>query len=358
MEFSRTLEAQKEGDFDRYTARLLCVANQCDLAVFTIDDAKFWEGAVQLSLGGDLRVQQSIDVCGYPAGGEGLSITHGVVSRLDWEPYVQSGWSNLRATVDAAINPGNSGGPALSKGQVSGVAFQKRSDLESNGSIIPVAILRRLLDDFLASYDPMAQSPGPIAIKGFGRFCARFQQCESPILRASLKLPPEVSGVVIRGISQLSNLHATLKNGDVVAAVDGYSISNTGRVRLPGNVMVDYRGVVTRKLVGESFQLTVYRAGQKNVFDCTVENPPELLKRKWYAPTQYFLFGGILFTPHHLHSSDAGGEEDDDDSYLARCTLSFEYNDPSYQVVYLRRIFPHKLLKGYDRHDTGVTVKT
>lgn len=60
-------------------------------------------------------------------GGEGVSVTQGVVSRIEIQRYAHSGSSLLAVQIDAAINPGNSGGPALdSAGRVIGVAFQVR----------------------------------------------------------------------------------------------------------------------------------------------------------------------------------------------------------------------------------------
>ena len=43
---------------------------------------------------------------GFPTGGTQISVTRGVVSRIDVD-----GHSVLRIQIDAAINPGNSGGP-------------------------------------------------------------------------------------------------------------------------------------------------------------------------------------------------------------------------------------------------------
>ena len=55
---------------------------------------------------------------GYPLGGDNISVTRGVVSRID-----VSHEALLRVQIDAAINPGNSGGPVFDEaGRVVGVA--------------------------------------------------------------------------------------------------------------------------------------------------------------------------------------------------------------------------------------------
>jgi hypothetical protein len=58
--------------------------------------------------------QDSILVAGYPMGGDSLSITKGIVSRVVMTRYAHASNKLLGIQIDAAINPGNSGGPAFS----------------------------------------------------------------------------------------------------------------------------------------------------------------------------------------------------------------------------------------------------
>ena len=51
---------------------------------------------------------------GYPLGGDSLSITKGIVSRVVMTRYAHASNKLLGIQIDAAINPGNSGGPAFS----------------------------------------------------------------------------------------------------------------------------------------------------------------------------------------------------------------------------------------------------
>ncbi len=64
-------------------------------------------------------------VHGFPIGGDTLSTTRGIVSRIEYMPYVHSGLSYQSIQIDAAINPGNSGGPAIINGKVAGMVMQK-----------------------------------------------------------------------------------------------------------------------------------------------------------------------------------------------------------------------------------------
>lgn len=69
---------------------------------------------------------------GYPIGGESLSVTAGVVSRIELQEYAQGGETLLAIQIDAAINSGNSGGPVINEhDQLVGVAFQSLATLDS-----------------------------------------------------------------------------------------------------------------------------------------------------------------------------------------------------------------------------------
>lgn len=64
-------------------------------------------------------------LCRFPIGGESISVTSGVVSRIEVTSYVHGAAELLGVQIDAAINSGNSGGPAFNNaGQCVGIAFQ------------------------------------------------------------------------------------------------------------------------------------------------------------------------------------------------------------------------------------------
>ncbi|MFA7159835.1 MAG: serine protease, partial [Kiritimatiellia bacterium] len=112
---ARFIEIQREGDPKKYQAVVQFAGHDCDLAVLTVPDESFFERTRPLAMGADLpKLNDEVIVLGYPMGGERISLTKGVVSRIDYIPYSHSGadW-HLAMQVDAAINPGNSGGPVL-----------------------------------------------------------------------------------------------------------------------------------------------------------------------------------------------------------------------------------------------------
>ncbi|MHC4297576.1 MAG: S1C family serine protease, partial [Planctomycetota bacterium] len=145
---SRYVELRKENVASRYVARVVFVGHDCDLAMLTVDDPSFFEGTRALELAGIPKVNSTVSTYGFPVGGNRISVTEGVVSRIEMDTYVHSGADkHLAIQTDAAINPGNSGGPVIQDGKVVGVAFQGLTGAENIGYMIPTTVIRHFLED-------------------------------------------------------------------------------------------------------------------------------------------------------------------------------------------------------------------
>lgn len=253
VEFAKTILLRKTGDAEKHEAHMLAINHQCDLAFLTVPDDAFWVGAVPIEIGEMPRMQQKVDVVGYPIGGDTVSITSGVVSRIDWQPYSQSGGEKyLCVQVDASINPGNSGGPALSNGKLVGVAFQGMRMANNIGYIIPISIFKCMMSNFnecaeTAGIDlnathvdsamvwPKSKAPDVplVMVRQFARFSPKCQSAENPYIRRSVSLPTTESGIIVRAVPKLSNLHGVFLKNDILVAVDGVNVENDGRICFP-----------------------------------------------------------------------------------------------------------------------------
>lgn len=61
----------------------------CDVAaMLTVDDDEFWEGVSTVEFGDLPALQDAVTVVGYPIGGDTISVTSGVVSRIEILSYV------------------------------------------------------------------------------------------------------------------------------------------------------------------------------------------------------------------------------------------------------------------------------
>ena len=114
------IEVQTHGRPKRYTAKVLAVSHETDLALLTVEDLSFFENLRALKIGELPEMQQEVIVYGFPIGGDTLSTTSGVISRIELQTYAHSGFKFLTAQIDAAVNPGNSGGPVMVGDQIVG----------------------------------------------------------------------------------------------------------------------------------------------------------------------------------------------------------------------------------------------
>ena len=110
---------------------MLHVNHVCDLAMVTVAEDEFWEDLPMLEVHANVpALDERVMVLGYPMGGETISVTRGIVSRITTLSYDESkaflrrSPELLAVQIDAAINSGNSGGPVFREdGNLIGVAF-------------------------------------------------------------------------------------------------------------------------------------------------------------------------------------------------------------------------------------------
>ncbi len=287
---ARFLTLEKENDPKKYIATVEHVAHDCDLAILKVQDPAFFQGTIPLELGDIPDIESEVSVYGYPIGGERLSVTRGVVSRIDFRPYAHSGIdSHLTIQIDAAINPGNSGGPVLQKGKVVGVAFQGFSgDVAQNvGYMIPTPVIRRFLEDIKdGTYDRYMD----LSMTPFNTL--------NPAMRRGLGLANDDKGVLISSVASAGVCSGYVQPGDVVLAIDGLSVASDGTVELEGE-RVQMAEVAERKFRGDSVRLTLLRARSKMEVTVPLNRawPFSMQANQFDVQPTYVLFGGLLFQP-------------------------------------------------------------
>lgn len=104
---SVTVRVRKHGSPVKHVAKVLHIGHECDVAVLVVEDPAFYDDLPEpLQLGHTARLQDPVTVVGYPTGGDNLSVTVGVVSRVDVQAYSHSSERFLTLQIDAAINAG------------------------------------------------------------------------------------------------------------------------------------------------------------------------------------------------------------------------------------------------------------
>lgn len=68
-------------------------------ALLNVDDGEFWEGVSPVEFGELPALQDAVTVAGYPIGGDTISVTSGVVSRIEILPYTHGSTDLLGVQV-------------------------------------------------------------------------------------------------------------------------------------------------------------------------------------------------------------------------------------------------------------------
>lgn len=279
------IQVKKHGDPRKYTAKLVAIGNDCDLALLTVEDESFFEDTHPLTFGGLPELQDTVTVLGYPQGGEKLSITEGVVSRIEVSTYAQSARQLLALQIDAAINPGNSGGPVLQDGKVVGIAMQALNSGQNIGYMIPVPIIQHFFDDMKDG-----------AFDGFPMVGINYMNTENDHMRSFYGVDQD-GGVLVTRILPYSAADGHLREGDVVMAIDGVAIGEDGTFQFRDDERLDLPHLVSRKQIDEEITFSIIRNKKpKDVtFKLSSFTPLVPYPEHFDKPT-YYIYGGMVFT--------------------------------------------------------------
>jgi S1-C subfamily serine protease len=337
---NKYVELQKENVAKRFPAKVAFIGHDCDLAILTVDDSTFFDDTIPLNFAGLPAVNSKVSTYGFPMGGRYISVTEGVVSRIQVDTYAHTGAdSHLVIQTDAAINPGNSGGPVIQDGNVVGVAFQGLRQADNIGYMIPTTVIRHFLDDINdGKYD------------GFGSMGVMlYPGLQSPSYREYLKVPAGQQGVVVINTLMHSSIESILNRNDVLVQIDDYKIDNDGRVEIYG-LKLDMSEAVETKQIGQKVELSFYRDGELKKATATVAlNRPVLeIARQYDISPRYVCFGGLVFVPVTRNYLETWGPQWTLDipfylRYLFRNSMQLNKDKERKEYVALSEIMPDEL---------------
>ena len=288
-----------------------------------------------------LALKPCPNVYGYPIGGDQLSITEGIISRIEFTSYFDL-TQGLRIQIDAALNPGNSGGPALADGKIVGLVFSGIPSAENIGYLIPADEIRL----FLAELEE-----GPY--RGKYKMLDEMQTVLNPALRRRLQLPAGTGGVMIHQPFE-NNEDYPLKSWDVITHIGDVPLDQEGNVQVDDNLRLSFQYLIPRFEKDGSLPLTIVRDGEEMKIELPLVIEPDWLIRPLkgtYPP--HFIFGPIVFSSGSqdlLRTAGPRGE-----ALLAArrnplIRLRYELSDSKREelVVMGARMFPHPIHEGYD----------
>lgn len=341
--YASQVQIQANGAGDKIPATVLAISRGMDLALLQLDDDSFFDSHKPVPRANVMPdVRDAVLAYGYPTGGASLSITKGIVSRIEFVRY-NFPVSGLRIQIDAAINPGNSGGPVIAGDKMIGLAFAGASNAQNIGYIIPNEEIELFLRD---------QASG--APKGKPAMRDMTQTLENPALRSYLKLAKGVEGAVV--MTPASNdASYPLKEWDVITQIGEYPVDNQGMVKLSANSRVRFQYRVQQLAKDGLLPLTVVRQGAqlKISLPVSAEHPMLISSLQGQYPS-YFIFGPMVFsraTAEFMAAPNANPAALTGMAFAGNPLMTRRGDAPDAGreelVVVAAPFFPHKLMNGY-----------
>jgi len=283
--YASQIQIQSNQDGDKITATVEAIAPGIDLAVLKLDDESFFNAHPPLARASKLpAIKDAVLAYGFPTGGNSLSITKGIVSRIEFVSYNHP-VSGLRIQIDAAINPGNSGGPAVADDKMIGLAFSTLANTQNIGYIIPNEEIDLFLKDIAdGHYD------------GKPALFDDLQTLENPALRAFLKLDSSVHGIVIH-IPTPNDKSNPLKEWDVITSIAGTPIDDQGMVNVNADLRVRFSYLIQKVAKDGKVSLTIARNGKLMPMMVPTRTELRFLVEDLegqYPP--YFIYGPLVFS--------------------------------------------------------------
>ncbi|RYY24528.1 MAG: serine protease [Chitinophagaceae bacterium] len=343
VEFGEFIEVKKTKDSRRYTASIEFLAPEYDLAVLKLDDESFFTRTKPLPIGDLPDIGKKVTVYGFPTGGNDLSVTSGIVSRIENIDFSYDNYNDLGIQIDAAINPGNSGGPVVMDTSLAGVAFQGKSSSQNIGYMIPTTVIKAFLKDIA---DSTYEGPVPVLIQ--------WQNLENTALRKCFGIADTATGVLVNKVHYCSALAGAVQPDDILLSIDHKDIQNDGSVYINNDVKTSFETIIKNKNLDDTVALHILRQG----LDTTIMLPLEytrtkdLLVGKVDLEPKYYIQNGFVFTtPSYYYFQD--------ESYWQYYypQLSYYYygkvlnTQEQQEIVMISSVLPDKSNVGY--HDVS-----
>ena len=348
VKYASQIYVQPNQSASHFSARVEAISPGMDLAILKLDDQSFFDKRGVLSLAKELpRVKDAINVYGYPTGGTELSVTQGIVSRIEYTEYYYQA-AGLRIQVDAALNFGNSGGPAVSDGRLVGLVFSLIQNAQNIGYLIPVEEIELFLNDVADG-----------VYEGKPQVFDLIQTVENDALRRRLGLPKGVNGVMIAQPYN-NGLKHPLQEWDVITKIGDMPIDSDGKVAIRYDLRLSASYLVQKYAQNGVLPLTIFRDGRFSEINLPVQTQRDLvIPYLMHRSPRYFIYGPFVFsqtTQDYLER--LGNQRPPSMGRRPSPLVTRRYDKPTFEneemVIVASPLFPHRITRGYDDPNRAV----
>ncbi|XP_058219688.1 protease Do-like 9 isoform X1 [Rhododendron vialii] len=291
-----------------YTATVLAIAPECDLAMLTITDDEFWKGVEPVEFGDMPLPGDEVVVTGYREDKDYMYLMTAWASSFRMTRYSFWGTELLAFQVLEAIKGVICSGPVFNEvHKCVGMKFQSNED---ESDVIPAEVI----EHFIRDYDRNG------AYTGLPLLGIKWQKMENPCLRMFMNMKHDQQGVLITQVKPYYPESAILKPYDVILSIDGININNDGTVPFLRERRVEFIYLIGGKYNGDKIVIKVCRGSEIREFIT------ELATHKQFVPANitgmplpYYIIGGFVFTtlsiPYLKDMDDRDGRYEIDGDY-------------------------------------------
>lgn len=344
VRYAGEIFVQAHQSAEKIRATVVAASSTVDLAVLELDDDSFFDSHPALLFAEEIpSVKAPVNVYGYPTGGEQLSITEGIVSRIEFTLF-NSFSRGLRIQIDAALNPGNSGGPAIVADRIVGLVFSKIKQADNIGYLISADEIMMFLEDIKDG-----QYEGKPMIRD------QFQSAENLALRGKLALGDR-TGLVVTEPYESSDAYP-LEKWDLITQIGEHAVDNQGKVQVTDDLRLSFRYFVPKRVANGVVPLKIIRDGQPVDIELPVYSGADLVMPYLEGRyPRYFICGPLTFTQatQDITGRIVGSSLKNMKAfqYTHSPLIIRQYDRPAFEgeelVVLGAPMFPHRIGKGYD----------
>jgi S1-C subfamily serine protease len=280
------VEVKKENDSRKYLAKVKFISHYADLALLEMEDSNFFKDTKALKLTTNVHTKDRVTIVGYPLGGNNISTTTGVVSRIEQVSYVYSNKTLLAIQIDAAVNSGNSGGPAINdKNELIGIVMMRRLKASNISYIVPTVIINRFFEDIKDG-----------KVDGFPSDYIFYKGTDNKTMKEYYGLE-DGKGVITSFLFSIPS-NVDIGKNDILLEIDGHDIDNNGDIDTQyGKISLKY--ILNQKQIGESVKLKIIKDKDKKptMIDYKLIHSPAMIEYEWEKQPRYIIYGGFIFSP-------------------------------------------------------------
>lgn len=342
------VEVRRAGKAKRYTARVEAVAHESDLAILKVDDKEFFRGVEPVAIGSLSKIRDTVAVYGFPDGGDKLSVTEGIVSRVEHVNFAHSRSYLLACQIDAPINSGNSGGPVIKDDKIVGVAFQGMAGgkFDNIGYMVSPPVIRHFLKDLQDGRHDGTPSLG-----------VSMQKLENPGMRLSLRMNDKHTGVLVNTVYPNSPVAGKIRRKDIILSIDGTNVANDGTIEFREGERTFFGYLMQKKYINDQVRLQILRQGQPMTVNIALTQPMDFDRlvphMQHDRPPTYFIYGGLVFEPLTLNYLKEFGDENNWYLYapaeLMHYYLNGESSDARQELVILTKVLADSANIGFHK---------